>query len=280
MNISAVKSYEATSSQGEAFYFNTNLAIGEHLRNKSLIIAGHRVRPNYQQDVTIYLGTHTADGDNIQLIIDNQESKLGGIELNQTSINDYGIWSKFNSKEGINLQWEESHSEFEIIRYMPVYLFSGEHIYTNESNYEEWYNLFHHEDEQGKISHITNINNNDPFMEELESFYELGENWDGDGANTIPHKAIELAKNFLEAILNNALIKPKSVAASPEGEVLIYWRIGSEYVEANFFGDGACIVCFGSEGEMIAVEDETITNIQESQTFREIAKKLQKLATK
>ena len=116
------------------------------------------------------------------------------------------------------------------------------------------------------------------FLKELESFYILEENWDGDGANAIPEVAIDQAKKFLSEILHGHFIQPTGVAASPEGEVLIFWRNDDEYIEANFFEDGGCIVCFRSNGQMLAIEDDKVLSIQESNTFRELTKKLQEFS--
>ncbi len=119
----------------------------------------------------------------------------------------------------------------------------------------------------------------DPLITELETFYGLGEDWDGEGALAIPDEAIDQAKKFLAAIINGSYTEPSGVAPSPDGEVLLFWRTDDEYIEANFYRDGGCIVCFRSDGQMLAIEDEKVLSIQESNTFREITKKLQEFST-
>ena len=114
--------------------------------------------------------------------------------------------------------------------------------------------------------------------QELNSFYDLENDWDGSGAREIPKSAIDLAKNFLKQIISDSHIVPTGVAARPDGEALIYWRLNGEYIEANFYGERECTVCFSIDGQMEAFEDKKVSKIEKSNTFQEITKKLQSIA--
>jgi hypothetical protein len=66
--------------------------------------------------------------------------------------------------------------------------------------------------------------------EYLESFRELGENWDGEGADPVPHQAIALAHKIMDAVGEDKFVVPNN-----EGEVMFEWDVDGE---SHNFGVG------------------------------------------
>ena len=120
----------------------------------------------------------------------------------------------------------------------------------------------------------------DPFLIELESFYQLDDNWDGEGASEIPHVAISQAKQFLRDILDaNPKLRPLDVAASPLGEVVIYWGSDKSYKEVTFDGEGGGFFCYEENDKTYSIEDKENSedSFLENSWFTEVIKKLNEL---
>ena len=98
----------------------------------------------------------------------------------------------------------------------------------------------------------------DQFKSRLESFFSYADGWDGDEAKEIPEKAIYAALNFLDEYKFSLSQKdPNSVAASPDGEVVIYWHAPDAYAEVNFDGEGIISLCWSDDDtDMDIIEEE------------------------
>ena len=93
-------------------------------------------------------------------------------------------------------------------------------------------------------------------LTQLDGFYCLVDNWDGEGAKKINEISIEKAKGFITELLDTFIdYGPRSVAPTPYGGVLIYWRINGKYSEVTFDEDGHGFLCYRRDGEMAAFED-------------------------
>ncbi len=120
----------------------------------------------------------------------------------------------------------------------------------------------------------------DPLQNELLSFYQLEDNWDGEGTKGIPHVAIQQADQFLKDLFEcYPSLRPDEVAASPLGEVVIYWGSGKSYKEVTFDGDGGGFFCFEENDQTFSMEDKENSedSFLESSWFGEVIKKLNDL---
>ncbi len=124
------------------------------------------------------------------------------------------------------------------------------------------------------------IDPNDPLLKELESFYQLDDNWDGEGANKIPQVAILQATHFLRDFLDsNPKLRPLDVAASSLGEVIIYWGTGKSYKEVTFDGEGGGFFCYEENDKTYSIEDKENSkdSLLENSWFKQVIKKLNEL---
>lgn len=124
------------------------------------------------------------------------------------------------------------------------------------------------------------VDPNDPLLKELESFYQLDDNWDGEGANKIPQVAILQATHFLRDFLDsNPKLRPLDVAASSLGEVIIYWGTGKSYKEVTFDGEGGGFFCYEENDKTYSIEDKENPedSLLENSWFKEVIKKLNEL---
>ncbi|MCY3627939.1 MAG: hypothetical protein F4223_00790 [Rhodobacteraceae bacterium] len=120
----------------------------------------------------------------------------------------------------------------------------------------------------------------DPFLKELQTFYQLDDNWDGEDAREIPHIAIKQAEQFLRDLLDlYPKLRPQDVAASPLGEVVIYWGVGKNYKEVTFDSEGGGFFCFEENDQTNSIEDTKNTkgSFLENRWFGEVIKKLNEL---
>ena len=94
-------------------------------------------------------------------------------------------------------------------------------------------------------------------------FSSYQKNWDGDGATEIPLSAIYQSLNFLNTFRRYFAEKePSSAAASPDGEIVLYWCNPIGYAEINFNGNEKLSMCWGYGSDEIELieEDFEITN--------------------
>ena len=81
--------------------------------------------------------------------------------------------------------------------------------------------------------------NREKILKEIATYSELTSDWDGDGAEAITTECIDAATSFVSYL--NMDYADISVAASPDGEIVVYWRdAGKVYIEVNFNYNGEC----------------------------------------
>ncbi len=92
----------------------------------------------------------------------------------------------------------------------------------------------------------------------IQEFFSYGEDWDGDGAKEIPLLAIYQSLKFLGEFRSRFFGKePSGVAASPDGEVVLYWYYLAGYAEINFDGNDKLSMCYGFDNdEMQMIEED------------------------
>lgn len=71
-------------------------------------------------------------------------------------------------------------------------------------------------------------------LDDLRRLADLKDNWDGDNAKGISLITYLAAFHFLKDLNQEAMSLVTKVAPSPEGEILVYWRLDDIYVELNF----------------------------------------------
>ncbi len=109
----------------------------------------------------------------------------------------------------------------------------------------------------------------------IEEFFFYEKDWDGDGAKEIPSSAIYQSLTFLKEFRSHFVGKePRSAAASPDGEIVLYWCSLAGYVEINFSGNGKLLMyCdFGSDEMRLIEEDfQAIENFDTSRIWQALS---------
>lgn len=109
--------------------------------------------------------------------------------------------------------------------------------------------------------------------EELQKYLDSADGWAGVGSIAVPKPAVENALSFLSRFPRN-LLQPTPMAAA-DGEVGLYWRHQSAYVEVEFAGDG---VVFGYgrdlDGNEEFIEDLSIDVGEEMSRGIEVVSKI------
>ena len=96
---------------------------------------------------------------------------------------------------------------------------------------------------------IQDVSHKFRLRKKINDFRLFGPNWDGDDAKEIPSGAITAALKFLD--LTGQHIKehePRNVSASPDGEIVMYWKSPTVYAEVNFKDSDSIILCW-KEGD-------------------------------
>ena len=198
--------------------------------------------------------------------------------LSMDHINHYG-----NANEGrLNDTRGQFHSTIEEILNRLQNLQRSLNREKNEKNHVISRSFRQNNTDGISVIYGTDVDENiiDPLQMELQSFYELGDNWDGDGAKEIPRLAIQQAEQFLQDLFYlEPSLRPTYVAASPFGEVVIYWGAGKSYKEVTFDGDEGGFFCFEENDQTVSIEDEknSVNSFIESPWLGEVIKNLKQM---
>ena len=107
----------------------------------------------------------------------------------------------------------------------------------------------------------------DKLRKKINGFRSFGPNWDGDGAKEIPRSAIDAALEFLTLFAQHMKAHQQpNVSASPDGEIVIYWKSSTVYAEVNCKDSSSIILCWKggiSDVELIEEDDEITLNSEQ-----------------
>lgn len=92
---------------------------------------------------------------------------------------------------------------------------------------------------------MQDLSHQDKLRKKINDFHFFGPNWDGDGAKEIPRSAIDAALKFLNLLTQHMKVQePKNVSASPDGEIVIYWKSPAVYAEVNCRDSNSLFLCW------------------------------------
>jgi hypothetical protein len=103
---------------------------------------------------------------------------------------------------------------------------------------------------------------------QLFSYFEIRDNWDGEGASAPTHDAVDDALQFAEMIPVEVGM-PKAMIL-PTGDLAFYWDRGPIYVEIGFDGSGQ-FYAYGTHPnhEPVYMDDQTIDGERGIKNFPE-----------
>lgn len=87
----------------------------------------------------------------------------------------------------------------------------------------------------------------------LNSYLQVGEDWDGYGGSPASKQSLADAKSFLSK-LPNQISLPRPMLAG-DGEISLYWEHSGMYAEASFPGDGTYHFIFDSQGNSLCFDE-------------------------
>lgn len=70
----------------------------------------------------------------------------------------------------------------------------------------------------------------------LREFYLLQKDWDGAGAVAPSFEALAATRDYLRNLYSGGAIPPTALSPSPLGSIVLEWRLGDLYVEAEISG--------------------------------------------
>lgn len=95
-------------------------------------------------------------------------------------------------------------------------------------------------------------------LSQLEFYTQLSEGWDGYKGQPATRASVDDAAAFLGRLPMH-LPTPKPMI-SGDGEVSLYWEVGTRYAEAAFPGDGTFHFIFDSEEENVCIDNISSTD--------------------
>jgi len=102
-----------------------------------------------------------------------------------------------------------------------------------------------------------------PAFSQIDTFAQLGDDWDSYGARAITHEAADAARAILHRLHDLSLetlsssLAPYHATPSPDGGVGLEWRREGQSIE----------LWIGADGSLSAVIEDTLANLMQQRSF-------------